>query len=267
MAAGRMKVAVITFCLIGAVFANPTESLSISQSSEKDTSELQSSDKTTSNESSESVSIESEDTTSEESNSQSDEDDQLTSMAETRDNSMSSEENVRKRLVQVFASVAKVISVEDNSSTEVKGQPEHLSSELTEKQLTSTSSTVKQKTKTLQGHTNLHLAGNPTGSSETTSTDTSDITAVTAATSDSSESSSSESLETSDSSDESKSAEDSNASDSTELALIKTENCVNGTQSCESEEQFFQNMGDDDHYSVDNLMMPDEDERELSLRR
>ncbi|KAK2817079.1 hypothetical protein Q5P01_025270 [Channa striata] len=233
-----------------------------------DTSELQSSDENTSNQSSESVSVESEDTTSEESNSQSDEDDQLTSIAETRDNSMSSEENVRKRLVQVFASVDIDLSAEDNSSTEVKGQPEHLSSELTEKQLTSTSSsTVNQKSKTVQGHTKLQLAQNPTGSSETTSTDTTDLTAVTAATSDSSQSTSSESTETSDSSNESKSTEDSNASDSTELAQIKTQDCVNGTQSCESEEQFFQNMGDDAHYSENNLMVPDEDERELSLRR
>ncbi|XP_040892398.1 secretory calcium-binding phosphoprotein 1 [Toxotes jaculatrix] len=284
-----MKVAIITFCLIGAVFANPisynvvlesseldantTESLSVSQSSENNTSELQSSEENTSNQSSESESSEStsEDTTSEESNSQSDETD---SMAETRDNSMGSEENVRKSWVQVFPSVVKVHSTEDNSSTEVQGQTEQLSIELTEKlpTHTSTSTIFKQQTGNTQGQANLPLVENPTDSSDTTSdsADTSDITGVTAATSDSSESSSSESNETneaSDSSDDSKSTEDSNASDSTELEQIKTKDCVNGTQSCESEEYFFQDIGDDAHHSVDNLMMPDEEERELSLRR
>ncbi|XP_070768673.1 secretory calcium-binding phosphoprotein 1 [Enoplosus armatus] len=260
-----MKTTIITFCLIGAVFANPisfnavlesseldsntTESLSVSQSSENDTSEIQSSEENTSSQSlsseSESESLEStsEDKTSEESNSQSDE--ETDSMAETRDDSMGSEENVRKSWVQVFSRVTKVLSAEDNSSTEVKGQSDHL----TEKQPTHTS-TFKQRANTTQGDTNLLLVENPTDSSDTTSdsADTSDNTAVT---SDSSESTSKES----------------NASDSSELEQIKTQDCVNGTQSCESEEYFFQNIGDDAHYSVDNLMVPDDDERELSLRR
>lgn len=169
--------------------------------------------------------------------------------------------------VREFASVIKVLSAEDNSSTEVKGQ----SDQLTEKQ-PSTSTTFRQRTDTAQGDTNLLLVENPSDSSDTTSdsADTGDITGVTAAASDSSESASSESNETSeasDSSDASKSAEDSNASDSSELEQIKAPDCVNGTQSCESEEYFFQDIGDDAHYSVDNLMVPDEDERELSLRR
>ncbi|XP_045903176.1 secretory calcium-binding phosphoprotein 1 [Micropterus dolomieu] len=285
-----MKFTIITFCLIGAVFANPisfnavlesseldpnsTESVSVSQSSENDTSELQSSEENTSSQSqsseSESESLEStsEDKTSEEGNSQSDE--ETDSMAETRDNSMGSEENVRKSWVRVFSSVIKVLSAEDNSSTEVKGQSHHL----TEKQAnrTSTSATFRQRTNTAKGHTNLPLVENPSDSSDTTSdsADSSDVTGITAVTTSSSESTSSESNETSedsDSSDASKSSEESNATDSSELQQIKTQDCVNGTQSCESEEHFFQDIGDDAHYSVDNLMMPDEAERELSLRR
>ncbi|KAA8594780.1 hypothetical protein FQN60_011915 [Etheostoma spectabile] len=264
-----MKVTIMMLCLIGTVFANPisynavlesneldlnsTESLSVSQSSENDTSELQSSEESTSSQSqssqSESESLES---TS---------DDKTYTIAETRDDSMGSEENVRKSWNRVFASVVKVLSAEDNSSTEVKGQSDHL----TEKQPTdtSTSPTFRQGT-----NTNLPLVENPTDSA-----DTSEIVDVTA--SDSSESTSSESTssesnktsESSDSSDASMSAEDSNTSDSTELKQIKTQDCVNGTQSCESEEDLFQDIGDDAHYSVDNLMVPDEDERELSLRR
>ncbi|XP_069570192.1 secretory calcium-binding phosphoprotein 1 [Brachyistius frenatus] len=261
-----MKVMIITFCLIGAVFANPilhdvvsvsseldsnsTESVSVSQSSENETSEMQSSEETTSNQSSESESLEStsEDKTSEESNSQSDEDDGMDFMAETKDDSMGSEENLRKSWVRVFASAVKALSAEDNSSAEA-------SNELTDKQ-TSTS------TDTAQSNTNLQ---NPTDSSDSTS-DSADTSEITADTSESSESTSSESLENSDSSDASKSSEDSNASDSTELE-VKAADCVNGTESCESEEYFFQNIGDDGHFSVDNLMVPDEDERELNLRR
>ncbi|XP_075948102.1 uncharacterized protein LOC142950087 [Anarhichas minor] len=262
---------------MGAVFANPTESLSVSQSPENGTSELQSSEENTSSQSqsseseseSESSESTSEDKTSEESNSLSDEDDVTDSMAETRDNSMGSEENIRKSWVQVFASITQFLSAEDNSSTEVKGQ----SDQLTEKQPThtSTSTTARQGT-----NTNLPLVENPTDSSDTASNsaDTSESTIV--ITNDSSESTSSESNETSetsdssdssDSSDASKSEEDSNASDSAELGQIKTRDCVNGTQSCESEEYLFQDIGDDAHYSVDSLMVPDEDERELSLRR
>uniref|UniRef100_A0A7N8X8R2 Uncharacterized protein n=1 Tax=Mastacembelus armatus TaxID=205130 RepID=A0A7N8X8R2_9TELE len=94
----------------------------------------------------------------------------------------------------------------------------------------------------------------------------SDITGMTAATSESSESTSSESNETSETSD-SKSTEDSNASDSTELEPIKAKDCVNGTQSCESEEYLFQVIGDDAHFPLNNLMESDGSERELSLRR
>lgn len=166
----------------------------------------------------------------------------------------------------MFASVAKVLSAEDNSSTEVQSQSD-VSKETTGKQPIST--TLKQRTKTVQGEANMQQVETPTDSSDTTSesADNSDITSVTAAASDSSDSTSSESNGTSE---DSKSTEDSNASDSTELVQIKTKDCVNGTQSCESEEHFFQNVGDDAHYSVgnlDNLMVPDEDDRQLSLRR
>ncbi|XP_072239939.1 secretory calcium-binding phosphoprotein 1 isoform X2 [Leuresthes tenuis] len=277
-----MKVTIITFCLIGSVFANPifhnalvsseldsnsTESLSVSQSSENSTSELQSSEENTSNQSSESESLEStsEDTTSEESNSESDEDNGSDSMAETRDNSMGSEENIRKSWVRVFASVVKVLSAEDNTSTEVKGHSEYLSNELTINQPSHTSTS----TKAVQSHANLPLLNNPTDSSDTASdsADTSDSTDATAATSDSSESTSSESQESKESNSNSESTESSDASESSELKQLRAKDCVNGTQSCESEEYFHQSIGDDAHFSVDHLMVPDEDDRELQLRR
>ncbi|XP_029356288.1 dentin sialophosphoprotein-like [Echeneis naucrates] len=277
-----MKITVVIFCLIGAILANPislnvllksneldantTESLSVSQSSENSTSELQSSEEIDSNQSSESESSEStsEEKTSEESNSQSDEDDGTDLMAETRDNSMGSEENVRKSLVQVYASIIQNVSAEDYS-TEVKSQTDDLSEELQQPPHTS----VKQKTNGSQSQTTLLLMKSPTDSSDTSSesSETSDMTAMTTATTDSTSSESNETSDSSDSSDASKSTEDSDASDSTEQQQIKINDCVNGTESCESEEDFFQAVGDDPHYYVDNLMVPDEDERELSLRR
>ena len=156
----------------------------------------------------------------------------------------------------MFASVIGGLSAEDNSSsTEVTGQSDHL----TEKQPTGT--TLKQG-----ADTNLQLVQTPTDSSDTTSE--SADTSESAVSSESTSSESNETNETSEASDSaSESVEDSNASDSSELQQITTHDCVNGTQSCESEESFFQNIGDDAHYSVDNLMVPDEDERELSLRR
>ncbi|KAK5899623.1 hypothetical protein CesoFtcFv8_009082 [Champsocephalus esox] len=247
-----MRGTVVIFCLIGAVFANPiffsaisesnlldsnsTESLSVSQSSENDNSELQSSEESNSiqSQSSESESSESisEDKTSEESNSQSDEDVAIDLMIETRDDSMGSEENIRKSWVQRFASVIKDLSAEDNSRMEIRAQPDHL----TEKQPTLTSS--------------RESTSSESPSSESTSSE-SDQTNETSEESDSS-------------SEESKSLEDSNASDSDELQQIKALDCVKGTQSCE---YFFQDIGDDAQYSVDNLMMPEEAERELHLRR
>lgn len=166
--------------------------------------------------------------------------------------------SLRQSWVRVFASVIKALSAEDNSSTEVPGSQ---SDQLPEKQPTQTSTASN-------GDRNLRLVDKPADSSDTTSesADTGEVTAVTAAASDSSESNSSESSETSDSSDASESAEDSNASDSMEQ--LRTPGCVNGTESCESEEYFFQDIGDDGHHHlVDNLMVPDEDERELFLRR
>ncbi|XP_034746169.1 secretory calcium-binding phosphoprotein 1 [Etheostoma cragini] len=283
-----MKVTIMMLCLIGTAFANPisfntvlesneldsnsTESLSVSQSTENDTSELQSSEESTSSQSqssqSESESLEStsDDKTSEESNSESDEEDGTDTIAETRDDSMGSEENVRKSWNRVFASVVKVLCAEDNSSTEVKGQSDYL----TEKQPTDTSTSPPFKQGT---NTNLLLVENPTDSADTseiadvTASDSSESTSSESPSSESTSSESNKTSESSDSSDASMSAEDSNPSDSTELKQIKTQDCVNGTQSCESEEDLFQDIGDDAHYSVDNLMVPDEDERELSLRR
>ncbi|KAF7663995.1 hypothetical protein LDENG_00193650 [Lucifuga dentata] len=281
----RMKAIIVTFCLIGTIFANPilysvilepngigtnmTESLSSSQSSESDTSELQSPEENSSNQSSESESSENtlEDKTSEENDSQSVEDG-ADSMAETRDNSMSSEENIRKSWVQLFPSVIGVLSAEDNSSTEVKGQSDPLSIELTAKLPTQTSTNTIFR---LRVHTNQAEVGSPTDINDTSSdsTDTSDFTGVKAATSESSSSESNETSEASDSSDASKSTEDSNTSDSTELEQIKARDCQQGADStdCESEEYFLQDIGDDAHHSVDDLMVPEEEHRELNLQR
>lgn len=66
--------------------------------------------------------------------------------------------------------------------------------------------------------------------------------------------------------DSSESSESSEASDSAESNQIQALDCVNGTASCESEEYFLQGIGDDGHAAVDHLMVPDDDERELSLR-
>ncbi|KAM4594087.1 secretory calcium-binding phosphoprotein 1 [Fundulus diaphanus] len=274
-----MKVVIITFCLIGAAFANPishnvlvssesksnsTESLPVLESSENNTSELQSSEENTSNQSSESESVEStsEDKTSEESDSQSDENDAMDSLEETKDNSMGSEENVRKQSwVRVFASVVKGVSAEDNTSTKVKGRQEFLSNELSDKPPTHTKTSTNQR-----------LVEKPADSSETTSdsTDTSESSDVTAPASDSTSSESQESQEASDSNDSSaasQSTEDSDASDSAELEQVRAKDCANSTQSCESEEYFLQSIGDDAHSPVEHLMVPDEDDRELRLRR
>ncbi|PWA29335.1 hypothetical protein CCH79_00013962 [Gambusia affinis] len=241
-----------------------TESLSVLESSENNTSELQSSEENTSNQSSESESVEatSEDKTSEESDSHSDESDQMDSMAETEDNSMGSEENLRKSWVRVFPSVIKGASGEDNTSTEVTGHP-------------GLSGKRPTRTKKVQIRTKQPLLEKSTDGSDTTSdsADTSDSSDVSAAASDSTASSSSESQEsqeTSDSNDSStasKSTEDSNASDSAELDQVRAKNCVNSTQSCESEEYFLQDIGDDAHSLGEHLLVPDEDDRELRLRR
>lgn len=95
---------------------------------------------------------------------------------------------------------------------------------------------------------------------------TSDSAGISAAASNSSESASSESHESNENTSSSESTEDSDGSDSSELQQIQTKECVNGTQSCESEEDF-QSIGDDAQLSVDNLAVPDEDDRELRLRR
>ncbi|XP_056136462.1 secretory calcium-binding phosphoprotein 1 [Lampris incognitus] len=209
----------VTFCLIGAAFANP--------SSESDSSESTS-----------------EDETSEESDSHSLED-RATSSAETRDDSLASEENIRKSWMRVFARVTKVLSAEDNSSIEAQDESDNLSTFDT---FTSTGA---------HSNKNLSLGETPdirdnSDTSDSDSTDTSDLTGTVDATK-SSDSTSSESSETSDSSD---------TSDVTAKDCLK----VDSTE-CESEEYFFENIGDDAHYSVDDQMVPDEDHRELSLRR
>lgn len=271
---------VIFFCLICAIFANPiivdttldslekdtnsTETFLVAQSLGNGTSDSQSSE----SESSESVESESSDTTSEESDSVESNETEL--LVETRDDSMGSEENVRKSWLRVFATVVRDTSVEDNS-TEAKDQTEILNNKLTVKQ------TIQPPTvKTLKQSSNAKVAlvqkATVQSDSSSESAESTDNTAPVTFTADSSQSASSESNETSsEASDsasdsaQSSSSEDSSNSDSRELTPIK--DCVNGTQSCESQEYFFQDIGDDANYSVDNLMVPDEDDRELSLRR
>lgn len=73
---------------------------------------------------------------------------------------------------------------------------------------------------------------------------------------------------TSDSSEStSETSETSESSESNETRRINVADCVNATESCESDEYFFQGIGDDGLYAVDNLMAPDDGERELQLRR
>ncbi|KAK7929229.1 hypothetical protein WMY93_005624 [Mugilogobius chulae] len=267
-----MNVIVILFCLFCAVFTNPitininmdsselntnsTDTLLVAQAAGNDTSEVQSSE----SESSESVESASSDSTSEESDSiESNEHTEM--LVETRDDSMGSEENVRKSWVRVFATVIKSASVEDNS-TEVTSQQPELINKLAEKQpliQVPTSKTQKQS-----GHCVSESSSESAESTDRTAlmTDTVDSSSQSLS-SESNETSSSEASDSgSDSAHSSQSHEDSH---SAELKQLK--HCVNGTHSCESQEYFFQDIGDDANYSVDNLMVPDEDERELSLRR
>lgn len=65
----------------------------------------------------------------------------------------------------------------------------------------------------------------------------------------------------------SETSETSESSESNETGRINVADCVNATESCESDEYFFQGIGDDGLYAVDNLMAPDDGERELQLRR
>lgn len=72
--------------------------------------------------------------------------------------------------------------------------------------------------------------------------------------------------ESSESDETSETSETSESSESREMGQVKTD-CVNSTESCESDEYFFQGIGDDGLYTVDNLMAPDERRREFQLRR
>ncbi|KAJ0033739.1 hypothetical protein NQD34_000846 [Periophthalmus magnuspinnatus] len=274
-----MNAFIIFFCFFCAVCANPitvnidldpsapdtnlTEPLLITQLSGNDTSESQSSQ----SQSSESVESASSDSTSEESDSvESNENTEM--LVETRDDSMGSEENIRKSWVRVFATVVRDASTEDNS-TEVKDQ--QILNKLAAQQpmITPTVKTLKQSNNPIVSLLQKAQAASTSSSESAESTDNTAL--IMAATADSSQSVSSESNETSSSSEasdsmqSSESDEDSNVSDSAELNQII--NCVNGTQSCESEEYVFQDIGDDANYSVDNLMVLDKDDRELSLRR
>uniref|UniRef100_A0A3P9JTU2 Uncharacterized protein n=1 Tax=Oryzias latipes TaxID=8090 RepID=A0A3P9JTU2_ORYLA len=156
--------------------------------------------------------------------------------------------------VKVFSSVGHVSSAEDNTSREVEGHSEGVSKELTHISVTAGS------------RTNLPLLEKPIDSSS----DSTDLAAANSNSTESDSSESQESEETSDSSDASKSSkesDESDESDSAESEQFKAKDCVNGTQSCESEEYFVQSVGDDAHFSVHGLMMPDEENMELRLRR
>ncbi|XP_055013814.1 secretory calcium-binding phosphoprotein 1 isoform X2 [Boleophthalmus pectinirostris] len=287
-----MNIFLISVCLFCAVFANPiinldldspaldkntTETLLVAQSSGNDTSssasessesvESPSSENSSESESVESVESASSESTPEESDSvESNENTQM--LVETSDDSMASEENVRKSWVRVFATVVRDGSAEDNSREMKDQQPEKLS-KLSEKQpmMAPTTKTLKQS-----GVSLLQNAQAVSETSSESSESNNHTPLIMTATADSSQSASSESNETSSSSSSSEAEPDSvqsseshEDSDSAEMNQIK--NCVNGTQSCESEEYVFQDIGDDANYSVDNLMVLDEDDRELSLRR
>ncbi|XP_024254173.1 secretory calcium-binding phosphoprotein 1 isoform X3 [Oncorhynchus tshawytscha] len=278
---------------------------------QSDTSELKSSEESTSEDQSsesESESLESNSESSEshslESASQSLEDRQTDSNAigDTRDNSQGSEENVRKNWIRVFA--VRVLSAEDNSSSEVKGQLDLPTNQGAVKQSTLSPTTLttnhSQPGDTVQSNVALALVESflkASGSlSETSvSIDTSDVSAVTGnvstVTSDVSTvnfdirdtsnikdtSDSSESSESSESSDTSETSDSSNTSDSKESDTSESEerhqsqatDCQQGVHStaCDSEEYFIQDIGDDGQYPMDDLLMPEEEHRELSLRR
>ncbi|XP_071263088.1 secretory calcium-binding phosphoprotein 1 [Salvelinus alpinus] len=314
----RMKITIVIFCLVGAVYANPilykvileqselessnmnqTQRLSSSASQspdQSDTSELKSSEESTSEDQSsesESESLESNSESSEshslESESQSLEDrTDSNAIGDTRDNSQGSEENVRKNWIRVFA--VRVLSAENNSSSEVKGQLDLPTNQGAVKQSTLSPTALttnhSQPGDTVQSSAALALVESflkASGSlSETSvSIDTSDVSTVNFDirdtsnindTSDSSESSeSSESSDTSESSDSSNTSEskESDTSESEERHQSQATDCQKGVHStaCDSEEYFFQDIGDDGRYPMDDLLMPEEEHRELSLRR
>lgn len=152
-------------------------------------------------------------------------------MAETSDNSMASEENIRR---------VSLNSNQQDPSPVTLNWPHPLC--------------ASRQNLILELSDNLGAISSEENSTESNSlelggpSNTSDVTAG------SSESTSSESNETSE------------ASDSAESNQIRAPDCVNGTASCESEEYFLQGIGDDGQAAVDHLMVPDDDERELSLR-
>uniref|UniRef100_A0A3B3BNU2 Uncharacterized protein n=1 Tax=Oryzias melastigma TaxID=30732 RepID=A0A3B3BNU2_ORYME len=163
--------------------------------------------------------------------------------------------SLQQSWVKAFSSVGHVLSAEDNTSREVEGHLEDASKELTHISLTADS------------RANLPLLHKRIDGIDSSSSDSTDLAAASSNSTESNSSESQESDETSDSSDASESSKESDESDSAESEQVKAKDCVNGTQSCESEEYFLQSVGDDAHFSVHGLMMPDEENRELSLRR
>ncbi|XP_067107049.1 secretory calcium-binding phosphoprotein 1 [Osmerus mordax] len=303
-----MKITTVILCLVGAVSANPilhrvdmepcvsesnaTQSLSGSQSSDQsDTSELQSSEENTSEDTSENQTSESEseseslesnsdDESSEKSQSQSLQDTNTShEMGVTSDNSLGSEENIRKSWIRMFANVIQVLSPKVNGSVKVKGQPDHQNVEEGEQLHTSihttTAMTVNRKGTTVPSNGDIFLVesiSQPLDGQIATipredhdDREGCDISNVPEANTDSSESS--ETSEASDSSDTSESTE-SETSDSADTQQMETRDCRGGVDStaCDSDEYVFQDIGDDAHYPVEHLMMPEE-VHELHLRR
>ncbi|XP_010862420.1 secretory calcium-binding phosphoprotein 1 [Esox lucius] len=330
-----MKITIVMFCLVGAVYANPVicsfwqiqihnvfldlselESSNVTQtqkfnssasesSDQSDTSELKSSE--SESESLESMS-ESSESQSSESESQSLEDRTASHTdGDTRDNSEGSEENVRKNWIRVFA--VQVVSAENSSSSEVGGQLEHHTNQGAEKQGTPLSTalteihsqpgdTAQSKAAVAVVESLLRASFDPlketsasintdsgavAGNDSTVTSDTSDSsessesseskdtseTSDCSSTSESKESDTSESNESDTSESEESNTSESNTSESEEKQPKRATDCQNSVNStaCDSEEEyFFQDIGDDAH-PMDHLLMPDEEQRELSLRR
>ncbi|XP_068177764.1 secretory calcium-binding phosphoprotein 1 isoform X2 [Antennarius striatus] len=290
-----MKVIIIAFCLVGAVFSiplvyndasvsnelgsNTAESVSASHSAENQATLIQvmqqSSEEKSSSQvetpsvpnspenknieiqqsseesaSSQSQSLESEslesasvETNSTESDSQSAEDDEADSITEITDSSLSSEEEDQTTSEESNSQSdeADEIGFMGETRDDSMGSEENVRKNLVQV-IASVIKTLSAENSSTEVTGQLDLTGSSVGDSSDTS-------------------------ETSDSQDTSESTEDSDASDSMEIEQIKTQDCVNGTKSCESDEYFFQDIGDDAQLSVPNLMVSEDTERELTLKR
>lgn len=198
-------------------------------------------------------------------------------IGETSDINLGNGENIRKGWIRVFASFVQVLSTDDKSSIEVRHQPNQVATKETEKQLHHTPTT----TAIAFGHTTAttqNTGGLSLEESLSKGLDILGAQAIYSESNDSSESSDSSSLISSNAdssksgentSSESSESDESSDSDSEEKQQRLSKDCLQGANStaCESEEYSFQEIGDDSHAPVDHLMVPDEEDRELRLRR